>query len=155
MPNPIRFVLALHNHQPVGNLDYVFQRAYDDSYRPFLDVLSRYPWLKVSLHISGSLMEWLAAHQPEYIDRLAELVERGQVEILGGAWFEPILPMIPSGTGWARSAATPAGCKTGWGPPSAASGCPNASGSSPSPATWSMPASSTPCWTISTSAAPV
>ena len=96
MPNPIRFVLALHNHQPVGNFDNVFQRAYDDSYRPFLEVLSRYPWLKVSLHVSGSLMEWMAAHQPEYIDRLAELVEHGQIEILGGAWFEPILPMIPS-----------------------------------------------------------
>ena len=96
MPNPIRFVLALHNHQPVGNLDEVFQRAYDDSYRPFLEVLSRYPWLKVSLHVSGSLMEWMAAHQPEYIDRLAELVEHGQIEILGGAWFEPILPMVPS-----------------------------------------------------------
>ncbi|MEN6450303.1 MAG: alpha-amylase/4-alpha-glucanotransferase domain-containing protein [Thermoguttaceae bacterium] len=96
MPNPIRFVLALHNHQPVGNLDDVLQRAYDDSYRPFLDVLSRYPWLKISLHTSGSLMEWLANHQPDYLDRLAGLVERGQVEILGGAWFEPILSMIPS-----------------------------------------------------------
>ena len=41
-------------------------------------------------------MEWLAAHQPEYIDRLAELVEQGRIEILGGAYFEPILAMIPS-----------------------------------------------------------
>ena len=96
MPNPIRFVLALHNHQPVGNFDDVFQRAYEDSYRPFLDVFSRYPSLKISLHVSGSLMEWLALRQPEYVDRLAELVEQGRVEILGGAWFEPILAMVPS-----------------------------------------------------------
>ena len=41
-------------------------------------------------------MEWLAAHQPEYVDRLAELVEQGRIEILGGAYFEPILAMIPS-----------------------------------------------------------
>ena len=96
MPNPIRLVLALHNHQPVGNFDHVFQQAYDDSYRPFLDVFSRYRSLKMSLHVSGSLMEWLAAHQPEYLDRLAEMVEQGQIEILGGAYFEPILAMIPS-----------------------------------------------------------
>lgn len=70
MPNPIRFVLAIHNHQPVGNFDDVFQRAFDDSYRPFLDVLGRYPSLKISLHISGSLMEWLAARQPAYLDGL-------------------------------------------------------------------------------------
>ena len=77
MPNRIRFVLALHNHQPVGNFDDVFQRAFDDSYRNFLDVFSRYPTLKMSLHVSGSLMEWLAAHQPEYIDRLARVRRAG------------------------------------------------------------------------------
>jgi 4-alpha-glucanotransferase len=96
MPNRIRFVFALHNHQPIGNFDDVFQRAFDDSYRTFLDVFSRYPTLKMSLHISGSLMEWLVAHQPEYVDRLAEFVEQGRIEILGGAYFEPILAMIPS-----------------------------------------------------------
>ncbi len=96
MPNRIRFVCALHNHQPVGNFDHVFQRAFEDSYRNFLDVFSRYPTLKMSLHVSGSLMEWLAAHQPEYIDRLAEFVEQGRIEILGGAYFEPILASIPS-----------------------------------------------------------
>jgi len=41
MPNRIRFVFALHNHQPVGNFDDVFQRAFEDSYRNFLDVFSR------------------------------------------------------------------------------------------------------------------
>ena len=43
MPNRIRLVLALHNHQPIGNFDHVFQQAFDDSYRNFLDVFSRYP----------------------------------------------------------------------------------------------------------------
>ncbi len=40
-------------------------------------------------------MEWLVQERPEYIDRLRRLVERGQVEILGGGFYEPILPMIP------------------------------------------------------------
>ena len=96
MPNPIRFVLALHNHQPVGNFDDVFEHAYDDSYRTFLDVFSRYPSLRMSLHTSGSLMEWLDGQQPEYVDRLARAGRAGRIEILGGAYFEPILAMIPS-----------------------------------------------------------
>jgi 4-alpha-glucanotransferase len=96
MPSPIRLVLALHNHQPVGNFDHVFQQAYDDSYRPFLDVFERYESLKMSLHVSGSLMEWLDVHRPEYVDRLASLVDQGRVEILGGAFFEPILSLIPA-----------------------------------------------------------
>ena len=96
MPPRIRLILALHNHQPVGNFDHVFQQAFDDSYNPFLDVFSRYESLKISLHVSGSLMEWLAANQPAYIDRLAELVDRQRIEIIGGAFFEPILAMIPT-----------------------------------------------------------
>ncbi len=96
MPNHIRLVLALHNHQPVGNFDDVFQRALDESYRPFLEVFSRYPSLKMSLHVSGSLMEWIETHHADYVDRLAELVDNRRVEIIGGAYYEPILAMIPS-----------------------------------------------------------
>jgi alpha-amylase len=96
MPNPIRLVLALHNHQPVGNFEHVFQQAYEDSYLPFLDVFSRYETLRIALHTSGSLMEWLDAVHPEYVDRLAELAGKGRIEIIGGAFFEPILAMIPS-----------------------------------------------------------
>ncbi len=96
MTQPIRFVLTLHNHQPIGNFDHVFEEAYQDSYLPFLDVFEPYESLRIGLHTSGSLMEWLNARHPEYLDRLAELVQRGRVEIVGGAYFEPILAMIPS-----------------------------------------------------------
>lgn len=96
MPNRIRFLLVLHDHQPVGNFDHVFEEAYQDSYRPLLDVFQRYESLKMALHTSGSLMQWLDRHHPEYVDRLAELVSQGRIEIVGGAYFEPILAMIPS-----------------------------------------------------------
>ena len=95
MPNPVRLCLALHNHQPVGNFDHVFEQSYVDSYKPFLDVFDDYPELKISLHTSGPLMEWLDEHHPEYIDRLAAHVASGRIEIIGGAFFEPILTMIP------------------------------------------------------------
>lgn len=96
MTQPIRFVLTLHNHQPIGNFDHVFDEAYQDSYLPFLDVFEPYESLRIGLHTSGSLMEWLNVRHPEYLDRLAELVQRGRIEIVGGVYFEPILAMIPS-----------------------------------------------------------
>jgi len=91
----LRLVLVFHNHQPVGNFDGVFEQAYQDSYRPFLDVFEQYEDLPIALHTSGSLMEWLAARHPEYLDRLAELAVAGRLEIIGGAFYEPILTMIP------------------------------------------------------------
>ena len=91
----VRLILALHNHQPVGNFDGVFEEAYRTAYLPFLDVLEGYPEIPFVLHTSGPLLEWLVEHRPEYVARLRRMVEAGRVEILGGGFFEPILTMIP------------------------------------------------------------
>jgi hypothetical protein len=95
MPHPIRFLFVLHDHQPIGNFDGVCEQSYQDSYLPFLDLFESYTDLKFALHTSGSLIEWLETHHPEYLDRLAALATAGRVEIIGGAFYEPILPMIP------------------------------------------------------------
>jgi alpha-amylase len=96
MIHPIRLCLVLHNHQPVGNFDGVFEQAYQDSYLPFLDVFESYDEPVISLHTSGPLMEWLDDRHPEYVDRLASLVAAGRIEIIGGPFYEPIMTMIPS-----------------------------------------------------------
>ena len=95
MSGSVRLILSFHNHQPVGNFDGVFEQAYRDAYLPFLDVLQDYPQIRFALHTSGSLLEWLQARRPEYIQRLQTLVAAGQVEIIGGAFYEPILANIP------------------------------------------------------------
>lgn len=92
----LRLCLVLHNHQPIGNFDHVFEAAYQDSYLPFIDIWESYHELKISLHLSGSLLEWLEARHPEYLQRLADLVGQGRLEILGGAFYEPILTMLSS-----------------------------------------------------------
>ena len=92
----IQLCLVLHNHQPVGNFDDVIEQAYRQSYLPFLDVFAPYTSLKISLHTSGPLLLWLEEHYPEYLNRLANLVAQERVEIIGGAFYEPILSMIPS-----------------------------------------------------------
>jgi len=91
----VTLVMVVHDHQPVGNFDQVFAAAYDDAYAPFLSLLERRPRLRIGLHTSGPLLEWLEAHRKEYLSRLRALVERGQVEPWGGALYEPILPAIP------------------------------------------------------------
>ncbi len=96
MTNPIRFCLVLHNHQPIGNFDGVIEQAYQNSYLPFLEVFEPFDALQISLHISGPLLEWLDEHHPDYLDRIAGLVAAGRMEIVGGAYYEPILAMIPS-----------------------------------------------------------
>ena len=91
----IRFILGIHAHQPVGNLPEVFAEAYRRSYVPFLEVLSEFPQVPFALHYSGVLFDWLEATHPEFLDRLAGFIARGQVELLTGGYYEPILAAIP------------------------------------------------------------
>ena len=66
----VRLILALHNHQPVGNFDGVFEEAYRTSYLPFLDVLENYPEIPFALHTSGPAPR-MAGRQASRIHRPA------------------------------------------------------------------------------------
>jgi len=94
MPTRTDLLMVLHNHQPVGNLPEVFRRAHDTCYRPLLDQLLAHPDVRVALHHSGPLLEWLLREEPSYVSDLATLCQREQVEILGGGFYEPVLPLL-------------------------------------------------------------
>lgn len=93
--NKVQFILGVHNHQPIGNFDFVFEKAYDLSYRPFLEVMERHPAIHWNMHTTGILWEWLENHHPDYIDRVATQVKEGRLEILTGGYYEPILAALP------------------------------------------------------------
>ena len=91
----INFVFGIHNHQPVGNFDFVIKDACERAYRPFLEVLDAHPSLKIAMHFTGVLLDWIIDNQPDIIDTIKKLVDRGQLEIMSGAYYEPILNTIP------------------------------------------------------------
>ena len=91
----MKLVFGVHNHQPVGNFGWVIERIYERSYLPFLEVLERHPDLRMCLHITGPLLEWLQRERPEYLARVSALVASGRVALLGGGFYEPILIAIP------------------------------------------------------------
>jgi alpha-amylase len=91
----VRLCLAFHNHQPFGNFGEVFAQAYDDCYAPLLELLGKHPHARVALHHTGPLLEWLDDNRGKYLDDLRELVARGQVELLGGGFYEPMLAVLP------------------------------------------------------------
>jgi 4-alpha-glucanotransferase len=95
----ITLMLGIHNHQPVGNFEHVFRDAYDRCYRPFFDELAEHPAVRISLHCSGPLLDWMDSNEPSFLDALRKRVKAGQVELLTGAYYEPILAAIPSRDG--------------------------------------------------------
>jgi 4-alpha-glucanotransferase len=93
--NSLNTIFAVHNHQPIGNFDSVLEDACQHSYKPFLEVLSRHPTVRFTQHWTGPLLEWLLRHHPELIERMTEMVGRGQLELLTGAYYEAVLAIIP------------------------------------------------------------
>ena len=96
MPPKFHLVLLIHAHQPCGNFDHVFEQSYARCYLPFIDALEKHPTVHLGLHYSGPLLTWIEEHRPEYFEKLRALVKSGQVEMVGGGFFEPILISIPA-----------------------------------------------------------
>jgi alpha-amylase len=92
---PLALCFGVHNHQPVGNFEHVLEAAVSRAYRPFLERLHDRPQLRLTTHWTGGLLEWLREHAGETFDLLAALVGRGQVELLTGGFYEPILAILP------------------------------------------------------------
>jgi hypothetical protein len=95
MPQNFHLALLIHAHQPCGNFEHVLEKAYDTSYLPFIEELEKHPGVHLGLHYSGPLLTWIEKHRPEYFARLKKLVQSGQVELVGGGFYEPILISIP------------------------------------------------------------
>jgi alpha-amylase len=95
MSPKIHLALAIHNHQPVGQFDHVFEQAYHEAYLPFVELLERHPGMRMAMHYTGPVLEWLIEHKPELMERVQAMAQRGQLEIIGGAYYEAILVSIP------------------------------------------------------------
>ncbi|HTO11893.1 MAG TPA: alpha-amylase/4-alpha-glucanotransferase domain-containing protein [Candidatus Binatia bacterium] len=89
------FCFGIHNHQPIGNFDEVLGETTRLAYQPFLALLKSRPEVRMTVHCTGSLLEWLREHARPTFDLLGEVVSSGRVELLTGGFYEPILAILP------------------------------------------------------------
>ena len=92
---PLAFCFGVHNHQPIGNFEGVLRETTAQAYRPFFERLRARPEVRLTVHCTGSLLEWLREHEPATFDLLGEVVAAGRVELLTGGFYEPILAILP------------------------------------------------------------
>jgi len=91
----VAFLFCVHNHQPVGNFLHVLENAYEKAYLPFIEILKKYPFMKITIHYTGVLWDFFKDHHPEFLKTLREMVKKGQLEMMTGGYYEPILAVIP------------------------------------------------------------
>ncbi len=87
--------MIFHNHQPVGNFEPTMLNTFKSSYNPFIEVLEKFPSIKITMHFSGPLLVYLKENHSVYIERIKKLINKNQIELLGSGIGEPILTAIP------------------------------------------------------------
>ena len=93
---PLHFLFGIHNHQPVGNFDDVVDDAIRRAYHPFLEAIAEAgAGLPLTIHCSGGLLATLKDRARPTFDLLGRLAADGQVELLTGGFYEPILALLP------------------------------------------------------------
>ncbi len=95
MVQSIGLVLCFHHTQPPGTSGGEVRRAFERAYLPLLELLAEHTAIKVSMHWSGPMLEWLENHGGSHLDQMLALVRSGQVEVVGGLHGSGILPALP------------------------------------------------------------
>jgi alpha-amylase len=80
---------------PEGTEEQAFEETYQVCWRPFLSVLYRFADISAVLHYSGTVLHWLESRHPEFLMLLEEMVLRKQIELLGGGYYGPLMPLVP------------------------------------------------------------
>jgi hypothetical protein len=95
MAAKIKLIIGSHAHVPYGSNNAEFENVYINLVRPFITSLYRFPGIQAVLHYSGVLLYWVERSHPELFMLINDMVARRQVEMLGGGFYEPMLPIIP------------------------------------------------------------
>jgi alpha-amylase len=88
-------IIGAYNLVPEGTEEQAFEETYQVCWRPFLSVLYRFPDIFAVFHYSGTVLHWLEARHPEFLMLLEEMTLRKQIELLGGGFFSPLMPLVP------------------------------------------------------------
>ncbi|MEM4532136.1 MAG: alpha-amylase/4-alpha-glucanotransferase domain-containing protein [Desulfurococcaceae archaeon] len=91
----MNFIFLLHFHQPFGQLKWIMERIFENSYLLLLDIFKKYSDLKFTVHISGPLLLYFIKNHSDFLEELFKLSDIGSIEFVAGSIGEAVLPIIP------------------------------------------------------------
>ncbi len=91
----LKLIIGTYNSISIGLTEAETETLYQNAFKPLLGLMYTFPELSFTLQYSGTLLAWLDKRHPEFTDVLSEMAARKQIELLGGAFHDPILTVIP------------------------------------------------------------
>jgi predicted glycosyl hydrolase (DUF1957 family) len=94
--NMITWIDFLHIYQPPTQTKHVIDKVVDESYIFILSMLNKHPRMKLTMNITGSLLELLEEYgHSKIIDSFKKYWEEGRIELTGSAMYHGFLPLLP------------------------------------------------------------
>lgn len=72
----------------------IFEKDYLTVYKPIAKFLYANPNFYMTFAFNGVQIEFFQKKYPEFIELLKELVQRKQIELLGGGYYDPAFPLL-------------------------------------------------------------
>jgi len=94
---PLSLALVHHANQHLITDGYDNREGLSDTvdgYARVLDLHAEYE-VPLALHLSGTLVEAIAWHRPEFFERVEQLAGAGLLMLVGGTYAENVMPLFP------------------------------------------------------------
>ena len=70
------------------------EELYQKKYKKILSFLYAHQDMCITLFVPGIVLEWIEKKHPEITSVCLEMINRRQIEILGGGYYEPLFPLL-------------------------------------------------------------
>src|SRR5690349_21425413 len=83
---PVRLHLVVPCHQSLTATEQELGERWDSTYAPLLEVADK-DGVRLALHFSGHMLDWLAKRREDVLLRVKDLAKAQKLEILGGLFY--------------------------------------------------------------------
>ena len=90
----LNICLSLTVNSTVLSSSSTLEQQYQSVFKPVISYLYENPSKKISFSFSGPQLDWLEKNHVEFLTLLRELINKKQVELIGGGYYNPIFPLL-------------------------------------------------------------
>ncbi len=95
MSKKTKLLFGVHLHQPVDNFNEAVDEAVLRCYEPFFATLKKYDKLRIGVHCSGWLLNYIKKNHKKLFIDMKKLAKNGTIELFTAGFYEPVLSSIP------------------------------------------------------------
>ncbi|NCB01829.1 MAG: DUF1926 domain-containing protein [Spirochaetia bacterium] len=87
-------ICGVYSQIAPGTPTFILENLLSEVYKPVLTYMYQHPHKQIHLFLSGTVFEWFELYHPEINMLIADLVKKDQIELITGAFYQPLLSLL-------------------------------------------------------------